>query len=576
MGDASGAADPAALQLALPPAVDVEQPDYTRAKFNAEYVLPSELYVAVDSKRRRLLDLAERALEHVPAGAPVDIDPAGARMPSLFEQVESDVRETFESERCRTAYDAYLTELSSDSLQAVAKRKSMERCFRLSDAGGAVGVGGEGGEATLPERLQNERQESVQLESYRLVVENPASHRGSKKVINVLSNSLRHYPYPHLMATHRFRANGQRRSVSPQRALMDSKSEDDCPAGADAAAAADVEVKKEKKGLAIVRVPRTKPPNSKKRPPASAFKNSLPETLTYDPVAISPLIQPTEPAAAGHHQPQHRSPAEDTIVSFAFYHREGFLAQEIDLLGSQTLGDLRDALKCEEDTNFDGARFSMSALFYFDGQFYADARDPVAVDYSVWLRPWIDKQAAHKGGRKGAVDDGGSEDSNSNQGGDDANDTLFDREQQGLIDAAGRPTKTMHETRLADASFGVQAQGMFLHQGECEHRIVVTNVRVRGPHDCPYDDAYPINTFLAETRFRKCQVCNVNVSELMLVKERRVETNPAFMCHNCYVMLDQDEHGNRRHMMQQGASGGKEATKKQRIVYNYRQNAGCL
>ena len=60
--------------------------------------------------------------------------------------------------------------------------------------------------------------------------------------------------------------------------------------------------------------------------------------------------------------------------------------REYQVLGSQTLAELRDVLPCVSDRLSDGASHS-SGFFFIEKVFYNDLRQPDNVDYSAYGVP---------------------------------------------------------------------------------------------------------------------------------------------------------------------------------------------
>eukprot|EP00916_Digyalum_oweni_P016145 GHVL01026488.1.p1 GENE.GHVL01026488.1~~GHVL01026488.1.p1 ORF type:complete len:295 (+),score=71.23 GHVL01026488.1:548-1432(+) len=63
-------------------------------------------------------------------------------------------------------------------------------------------------------------------------------------------------------------------------------------------------------------------------------------------------------------------------------------ALELDVLGSQTLADLRDSIKCVADVHFDGELYK-GGVFFINGVLYSDVRLESMTDYSSTLGEWL-------------------------------------------------------------------------------------------------------------------------------------------------------------------------------------------
>ncbi|XP_068233606.1 uncharacterized protein Pbp49 [Palaemon carinicauda] len=130
-------------------------------------------------------------------------------------------------------------------------------------------------------------------------------------------------------------------------------------------------------------------------------------------------------------------------------------SQELLLLGSQKLTDLRDALICindlgvNQDFSPDPQIYHLSHLpnnsvcypsgfFYINGVFYNDVRHPEAKLYSDNIIKWSKKHS----------------------------------------EIGELTTEIMHETRFIDLEIRLGFPYVYVHQGNCEHLIVFTDVRM--------------------------------------------------------------------------------------------------
>lgn len=195
----------------------------------------------------------------------------------------------------------------------------------------------------------------------------------------------------------------------------------------------------------------------------------------------------------------------EVIVSVAVCGRDGTKEQEFDMLASQSLAELRDAFWFVQDYSFDGPCRTKSALFFIDGIFYIDDRDPSALDYSANIIEWLK-------GREGVL--------RSNE------------------------PRSM-SVRLCDIDripFGKRC--LYQHQGNIEHNVFFTGARLISPADCLFPEAYPILMFI-RTYFKKlCSGCKRGaVSVWVVLDALRIANQPIYLCQICLQHFLKDENG---------------------------------
>uniref|UniRef100_A0A0G4HPQ1 snRNA-activating protein complex subunit 3 n=1 Tax=Chromera velia CCMP2878 TaxID=1169474 RepID=A0A0G4HPQ1_9ALVE len=196
---------------------------------------------------------------------------------------------------------------------------------------------------------------------------------------------------------------------------------------------------------------------------------------------------------------------DDIIVAFTFFHpQDGSRMRTVEVLGSQTLADLRDVFECPEDVNWGGHTRRQSGLFFLFGAFYADMRKEGAIDYSQDL-----VRALEAAGRGHMIKD--------------------------------KFCRHMHETKIADLPFlKLYQRGAYLHQGDCEHRVVVEAVRMPTATDCQIREGYPVTTYEALVRKRRCQICKTQAVAKICLDDVWVPFNPSYVCDLCYQLIHVD------------------------------------
>ncbi|TRY97447.1 hypothetical protein DNTS_008194 [Danionella cerebrum] len=190
--------------------------------------------------------------------------------------------------------------------------------------------------------------------------------------------------------------------------------------------------------------------------------------------------------------------------------------QTMHVLGSQKLSDLRDAISCVSDLQVFG-EFSdtpdivpqflskdhyKSAFFYFNGTFFNDTRFPECQDISATIREW----------------------------------------------ARGREfpdfkTATMEDTYFYDLKLKVGFPYLFTHQGDCEHVVILTDVRLVHQEDCLDVKLYPLITHKHKGFTRKCSVCHVYIGRWITTNDALAPSDPCLFCDQCFRIFHYDNQG---------------------------------
>lgn len=158
------------------------------------------------------------------------------------------------------------------------------------------------------------------------------------------------------------------------------------------------------------------------------------------------------------------------------------IMQELQLLGSNTLADVRDAIFCPVDSLAAGLGVGNSAAyFYLDSRFYDDTREAASPDCSKLVQKWA--AAAGLVAPQGLL--GGARVAKQLQ-----QQELHQQQQQQQGEAAtpGREDEAqqqlgpcaMQDTPVSALSLQVsnRVTGLFSHQGCCEHPVLVADVRL--------------------------------------------------------------------------------------------------
>ncbi|KAM8880346.1 snRNA-activating protein complex subunit 3 [Spinachia spinachia] len=188
------------------------------------------------------------------------------------------------------------------------------------------------------------------------------------------------------------------------------------------------------------------------------------------------------------------------------------------MMGSHTLAELRDAICCVSDLQVCGEFSSTpdmapefiskdhfkSAYFFFEGVFYNDMRYPECRDISMTVIEW---QKAY-------------------------NVPLYTQ---------GK----MEDTRFVDLKVKVGFPYLYCHQGDCEHLVIITDVRLTHANDCLDKKLYPMLVQKHRVPTQKCAVCHVYIGRWLTTNDQFAPSNPCLFCDQCFRMLHYDTKGNK-------------------------------
>ncbi|XP_030326781.1 snRNA-activating protein complex subunit 3 [Strigops habroptila] len=194
--------------------------------------------------------------------------------------------------------------------------------------------------------------------------------------------------------------------------------------------------------------------------------------------------------------------------------------QTVLVLGSQKLTELRDSISCVSDFQIGGEFSSQpdqapehvskdiykSAFFYFEGIFYNDKRYPECRDLSRTIIEWSESHD------RGYV----------NLQSDDMEDYTFN-----------------------DLSLKIGFPYLFCHQGDCEHIIIITDIRLIHYDDCLDRNLYPLLIKKHWLCTRKCFVCKMYTARWVTNNDSLAPEDPCFFCDVCFQMLHYDLEGNK-------------------------------
>nr|XP_028568389.1 snRNA-activating protein complex subunit 3 isoform X2 [Podarcis muralis] len=192
--------------------------------------------------------------------------------------------------------------------------------------------------------------------------------------------------------------------------------------------------------------------------------------------------------------------------------------QTMLVLGSQKLTELRDSISCVSDFQI-GGEFSShpdqapeniskdlykSAFFYFEGVFYDDRRYPECRDLSRTIIEWAESR---------------------------------ERGYENLQAAK------MEDFTFNDLNIKIGFPYLYCHQGDCEHIVIITDIRLIHRDDCLDRSLYPLLTKKHWLWTKKCFVCKMYTARWVTNDDSLAPEDPSFFCDVCFRMLHYDAEG---------------------------------
>ncbi|XP_046900961.1 snRNA-activating protein complex subunit 3 isoform X1 [Hypomesus transpacificus] len=188
----------------------------------------------------------------------------------------------------------------------------------------------------------------------------------------------------------------------------------------------------------------------------------------------------------------------------------------LQMLGSHYLTDLRDAVGCVSDLHVFGELSNTpdmapdfvskdhhkSAYFYFEHVFYNDMRFPECQDISATTIEWAKTR-----------------------------------------DFPSFSQAKMEDTKFSDLKVKVGYPYLYCHQGDCEHLVLITDIRCAHMDDCLDRKMYPLQTHKNLVHTNKCAVCNIYIARWLTTSDQLALSDPCLFCDKCFRMLHYDKKG---------------------------------
>ncbi|KAJ9601085.1 hypothetical protein L9F63_000751, partial [Diploptera punctata] len=182
-------------------------------------------------------------------------------------------------------------------------------------------------------------------------------------------------------------------------------------------------------------------------------------------------------------------------------------SQEMVVLGNQTISVLRDTIVCASDlcvpgevSNNPNQDFKKKAkdiyksgFIFIENTFYNDFRDPKNIDYSAVIRKWGE-------GR----------------------------------DLGPFKTEEMDKVKFEDLSLRLGYPYVYQHQGNCEHLISFSDVRLLHKSDNLSSQNYPLIRSMSTSNAQYCMICGMYMAKWITTENERVPHDPCYFCDHCF------------------------------------------
>ncbi|KAL0068806.1 hypothetical protein AAF712_004135 [Marasmius tenuissimus] len=105
-----------------------------------------------------------------------------------------------------------------------------------------------------------------------------------------------------------------------------------------------------------------------------------------------------------------------------------------------------------------------------------------------------------------------------------------------------RAPNTMDDTLLQTLSLTVSEPYWLLHEGNCEHYVVIDSIRLR--HSSDPSVGYPLTLRREPTVLETCAACSKAPAVWAIVGDVRLGESPCFLCEWCWTTMGESSESN--------------------------------
>jgi len=95
-----------------------------------------------------------------------------------------------------------------------------------------------------------------------------------------------------------------------------------------------------------------------------------------------------------------------------------------------------------------------------------------------------------------------------------------------------KASTSMHDTPLSSLSLRIGEPYWLLHHGNCEHFIVIDQIRMQHPSDAP--SGYPLTIQITPPLLESCRGCTKVPAVWSIVNDERLGESPCALCAICW------------------------------------------
>ena len=95
-------------------------------------------------------------------------------------------------------------------------------------------------------------------------------------------------------------------------------------------------------------------------------------------------------------------------------------------------------------------------------------------------------------------------------------------------------TSRMEGTKIRDLTLRVGATYVYTHQGDCEHALRCTDIRLATPQELEAAASFPMTTHRLQRQQRKCAICEAALAAKVVYNSRLAPETPCFFCQECF------------------------------------------
>jgi snRNA-activating protein complex subunit 3 len=95
-------------------------------------------------------------------------------------------------------------------------------------------------------------------------------------------------------------------------------------------------------------------------------------------------------------------------------------------------------------------------------------------------------------------------------------------------------TGKMESTKIRDLTLRVGATYVYAHQGDCEHALRCTDIRLATAEELEAAPSFPVTTHKLQRQQRKCAICEAALAAKVVYDSRLAPETPCFFCQECF------------------------------------------